>query len=88
MRTSEQIVTFRHPFKLRAIPSMQPAGRYKLVIDEEEMLGLSFVAYRRAATMLHTPTVSSSDPRREVYLIDADDLELAMKADRHESAAG
>jgi hypothetical protein len=37
------------------------AGRYRLVTDEDEMLGLSFLAFPRTATMLHIPAISISD---------------------------
>ncbi len=59
-RTTETSVTFRHPFKLASFDTEQPAGTYRLVTDEEEVLGLSFLAYRRVATMLHTPSISAA----------------------------
>ena len=52
MRTIETMVTFRHPFVLTALETAQPAGTYRLVTEEEEIPGLSFVAFGRTATML------------------------------------
>ena len=45
-RTTETTVTFKHPFMLDSFDAMQPAGTYQLAIEEEEVLGLSFPAYR------------------------------------------
>jgi hypothetical protein len=56
-RTTETTVTFKHPFSLTSLDSRQPAGTYRLVMDEEEILGLSFLAFRRTATMLHIPAL-------------------------------
>ncbi len=84
VRTTEQNISFRHPFKLDAFEAIQPAGAYKIVIDEEEILGLSFLAYRRVATMLHAPAISVTGAQRQVYAIDAADLEAALEADRRD----
>jgi len=54
-RSTETTVTFKHPFMLGSFDAVQPAGTYRLVIDEAEILGLSFPAYRRTATVLHIP---------------------------------
>jgi hypothetical protein len=40
-RTTETTVTFKHPFMLGSFDSAQPAGTYRLIIDEEEVIGLS-----------------------------------------------
>ena len=47
VRTTETTVTFKHPFTLPSFDGPQPAGTYRLVMDEEEILGLSFLAFRR-----------------------------------------
>ena len=82
MRTSETTITFRRPFSLTAIDSPQPAGTYRLVTDEEEILGLSFLVFRRTATMLHTPAVSiSSSGRNQVFFVDPAELAAALDLD-------
>ena len=48
MRTTETAITFRRPFVLTTLDSAQPAGTYRIVIEEEEIPGLSFVAKARA----------------------------------------
>ena len=37
MRTTETMVTFRHPFVLTALEATRPAGTYRLVTEEEEI---------------------------------------------------
>jgi len=80
-RTKETTVTFTHPFELSAFDGPQPAGTYRLVIDEEEILGLSFLAYQRTATMLHTPALSVGGASQQVFLVDPEELAAALDAD-------
>ena len=81
-RSTETTITFRHPFRLTALDRQQPAGTYTVVTEEEEILGLSYVAFRRMATMLHIPAVSGSRTRSEVVCIDPLELTAALIADR------
>ncbi len=80
-RTTETTITFSRPFTLTGFDRWQPAGTYRLVIDEEEILGLSFVAYQRKATMLHIPAVTVHDKANEVFQIDPGELAKALEAD-------
>jgi len=50
VRTTETTITFRRPFTLSALDKAQPAGTYRVVTEEEEIDGLSLVAFRRRAT--------------------------------------
>ena len=81
-RSTDAAVVFRHPFMLTAFDKPQPAGTYRLVTDEEEILGLSFLAYRRVATMLHLPAVGISSGRHQVVPVDPEELAAALEADR------
>jgi hypothetical protein len=81
-RSTETTVTFRHPFRLTALDQPQPAGTYMVVTDEEEVPGLSYVAFRRTATMLHVPAVGVSRTHAEVVCIDPLELTAALIADR------
>ena len=85
-RTTEHTVSFNHPFKLHACEAVQPPGTYRVVVDEEEIFGLSFLAFRRTATMLHTPALSSPGHVWQVHCVEAADLEAALQADRIRSA--
>jgi len=55
MRRTRQTFTFDQPFSLSVIDEMQPAGTYKVDIDDEPIEGLSFLAYRRVATTIYLP---------------------------------
>lgn len=80
IRTTETTVTFGRPFNLQAFDGTLPAGNYRLVIDEEEIVGLSFLAYRRIATMLHTPALSAIKGKHQVFQTDEREL-TALRAD-------
>ncbi len=88
MRTTETTITFKNPFTLTPIGGPQSAGTYRLVTDEEEVLGLSFLAFRRVATMLHVPAISLHTGVNQVFLVDPVDIASALESDaRIESAS-
>jgi hypothetical protein len=80
-RTTETTVTFKRPFILPEFEGPQPAGTYRLVTDEEEISGLSFLAFRRIGTMLRLPSLATSGRPEQMISIDADDLAAALTAD-------
>ena len=80
-RTTETTVTFKNPFMLESFDRLQPAGTYRLVIDEEEIVGLSFPAYRRTSTVLHVPACASDSTSRQAFPVDPKELEAALVAD-------
>jgi hypothetical protein len=80
-RTREATVTFTHPFMLASFDAEQPAGTYCLVIDEEEVLGLSFPAYRRTSMVLYVPASLSSSGSQAAFPVDPKELEAALEAD-------
>ena len=53
-------------------------GRARLL---EEVPGLSFVAYRRTYTMLHVPALGCGEGKTQVFSVDKEELEVALKAD-------
>jgi hypothetical protein len=87
-RTIETTVTFKHPFMLDSFDVTQPAGTYRLVIDEEEILGLSFPAYRRTSTVLHVPACSSASASRQAFPVAAAELDAALEADASDLPTG
>ena len=50
-RTTTKTVTFAHPFLLKGIDRILPAGDYRVVTDEELIEGVSFPVYRRVSTV-------------------------------------
>ncbi len=81
VRTTETTVIFKRPFTLPELEGPQPAGTYRLVTDEEEISGLSFLAFRRIGTMLRLPSLATSGRPEQMISIDADDLAAALTAD-------
>jgi hypothetical protein len=80
-RTTETTVTFSHPFTLSAVDGVQPAGTYRLTTDEEQLPGLSFIAFRRMTTMLHLPAKPLPGGKREIVSVDPAELAEALGAD-------
>ncbi|MGZ5899987.1 MAG: hypothetical protein ACXWK3_09645 [Reyranella sp.] len=66
MRTTETTITFRHPFVLADLETVQPPGTYRLVTEEEEIPGLAVATFRRTATLLHLPALSASGAHQVV----------------------
>jgi hypothetical protein len=81
MRTTETTITFRRPFTLSALDKAQPAGTYRLVTEEEEIPGLSFVAFRRTATLLHLPALSATSDTHQVVSVDPVEWAAIVEAD-------
>jgi len=83
VRTTDTTITFHRPFWLSCFDRPQPAGTYRLVFDDDEVLGISFLAYQRSATMLHTPPISVASGAHQVFLIGSQELASALEADAH-----
>lgn len=81
VRTTEALVTLSHPFRTSGLDRVQPAGTYRVVTDEEEIVGLSFLAFRRTATMLHVPAIGTSSAVRQIVAIDPAELDAILEAD-------
>jgi hypothetical protein len=85
-RTSQKTITFSRPFFLWGIGEVQPAGRYTVVTDEEEIPGLSSSAYRRVATLMVLPTPGGGTGQRVVN-VDPLELQAAQERDAEPTAA-
>ena len=80
-RIAETKVTFMHLFSLTGIDAVLPPGTYAVVTEEEQIAGLSFVAFRRLATTLHLPANPAPGQRREAIAVDPAELAAALAAD-------
>lgn len=80
-RNTEVMVTFKHPFTLTSVGDTLPAGSYRIETEEQEIPGLSFVAFRRTATLLHVPAISMPSSQHRLIRIDPGELEAALEAD-------
>lgn len=80
-RSTETTVTFAHSFKLAAFDTPQPAGTYLITVDEEQIEGLSFTAFRRTGTTLYTPDVSRKSGVQQAYPTTEMELDSALEVD-------
>lgn len=85
VRTSQRTVTFTRPFSLSGIDEAQPAGTYTVQTHEELLPGLSFLAYRRIATLIFLPSRPGGTFVEQ--LVDIDPLELEAAQERDAASA-
>jgi hypothetical protein len=81
VRTTSRNVTFRRAFSLQGVDGMQPPGTYIVETDEEQIPGLSFLAYRRIATTITLLVPYGGGAVRQVVAINPADLEAAQTMD-------
>ena len=85
VRSRREVVTFRHPFQIRGVDRLLPAGHYEVITDEEMIDGLSFAAFRRIATMIVVPAPRGSAMEMisigSVDLADAQRIDASMRDD-------
>ena len=79
IRSRRETVTFKHPFRLRGVDRLLPAGSYKVITDEEMIEGLSFAAFRRVATLIEVPAAIGR--ATELISIGSVDLSDAQRID-------
>jgi hypothetical protein len=79
IRSRREAVIFKHPFRIRGVDRLLPAGTYEVITDEESIEGLSFAAFRRIATMILVPGASASV--LEMISIGSVDLADAQRID-------
>jgi hypothetical protein len=79
IRSRRETVTFKHPFRIRGVDRLLPAGSYEVITDEEMIEGLSFAAFRRVATMIEVP--AETGMAIEMISIGSVDLSDAQRID-------
>ena len=80
-RTTETEITFTHPFVLSSLIVALEAGTYRLIVDEEEIEGLSFSAFRRTSTQLEIPSVTTAIGTRQRLRVTSQEIETALAKD-------
>jgi len=80
-RSRRATVHFKHPFRIRGVDRLLPAGAYEVVTDEEMIEGLSFPCFRRVATMIMVPGASLNISSMEMISISSVDLSDAQRDD-------
>ena len=87
-RTTRKLVTFRHAFTLSSLQGMQPAGTYELEVDEDQIDGLSFNAFRRMTTILYLPADPAPGCTRQAVEVDPEELAGALAGDDDSNRPG
>ena len=80
-RTSRTTVTFARPFTLRGTDGEQPAGTYLVETDAELIPGLSFIAWRRVASLMFLPSRPGGPVPGRIATVDPLELEAARARD-------
>ena len=73
-RTTRKTATFAYPFALEGVTGTFPPGSYDVETTEEQLDGLSFVAYRRVSTSIRLPGPGSANRSWQVYEIEPSEL--------------
>jgi hypothetical protein len=80
-RTRETEITFVHPFELSSLMVPLEAGTYRLIVDEEEIEGLSFSAFRRTSMHIEIPAIAASIGTRQRLRVSSEEIEAALAKD-------
>ena len=88
LRTTSRTITFARPFSLRWAGRAQPAGSYTVQTDEEPIEGLSFLAYRRVATVIFLPLRHGGSGSFQANPITPEALDAAQAGDASGSRDG
>lgn len=80
-RTTRSTVTFAFPFVISGFPDELPAGNYEIIVEEDLLQNLSFVAYQRTATYLLINR-QEAPGRKQMYQVDSEDWDLTLSIDR------
>src|SRR5260370_8262301 len=81
MRSRREAITFKHPFRIKGIDRLLPAGAYEVITDEEMIEGLSFAVFRRVPTMIMVPAAAPCSSTMEMVSIHPLDLSAPQRPD-------
>jgi hypothetical protein len=81
-RSQQSSVVFLYPFQLGTTAELHPAGVYRIVTEQEELCGVSFVAYRTVAAFLQLPALGKRTVHTRQLPICLDELAMSLAADR------
>jgi hypothetical protein len=84
LRTTSRTITFARPFSLVGLDDIQPAGTYTIQTDEEPIEGLSFLAYRRVATVIFLPLGKGGPGSFQAISVTPEALDAAQARDASE----
>lgn len=81
-RSLQSSVMFLHPFRLSSTPELHPAGVYCVITEQEELCGISFIAWRTVAAFLQVPALGTWSLHTRQLPISLDELATSLAADR------
>ncbi len=81
LRTHRETLTFAHPFTLSRVDDVQAPGAYTVQTDEELLQGLSFLAYRRVATVIFVPHRHGGPSSLQAITVDPHELADTLERD-------
>lgn len=77
-RTKNRTVHFTAPFTLTGLQGVWPPGDYQVQDDEEQITGISWLAYRRISTMIEI----AAGNKKSLIDIDPAELDAALEKDK------
>lgn len=77
-RTKQRTVNFKAPFTLTGLQGVYPPGDYEILDDEEQITGVSWLAFRRVSTMIEV----ASGNKKSLVEIDPSELDAALENDK------
>nr|WP_209948160.1 hypothetical protein [Rhizobium halophytocola] len=77
-RTKTRTVHFDAPFMLEGLERPYPPGDYQVQDDEEQITGISWLAYRRVATVIEVAVGAKTS----LVTINPSELDAALEKDR------
>jgi hypothetical protein len=80
VRSRREVVTFRHPFQIRGVDRLLPAGAYEVIADEETLPSDTYTGWRRLSTLIIVPAAGAPGSV-EMLSIRAADLAEAQAVD-------
>lgn len=80
-RTTLTVVRFNAAFVLPGFDAPQPPGDYRVDLEEESLEGASRIAWRRVATFIHLPAISTKGSTQQMVPIEPAALEAALVED-------
>ncbi len=79
-RTTTSTVTFAYPFVIPGYPKELPAGNYEIIVEEDQLQNLSFIAYQRTATYLLINGKNGAG-NKQMHLVDPEDWDRTLSLD-------
>lgn len=81
-RSTSLSLTFASPFRIPGLDGSQPAGTYRVDLDEETIEEVSRLVWRRTASFIHLPAVGTASTVTQMVPIAPSALDALIERDR------